>query len=217
MMVLSVILIFSVIMFGIPLMARVSLVLDSLKGASEPVQSTDASPVLPPRLSVSFEATNSAQISVDGYSNEGNTIEIFVNDKKVGKVVVSKEGTFNFSDIELTEGENTISAIATGTNGKKSSESEPLKVSYKKTPPNLEIESPKDGDSFSKDNKEIKIKGKTDPGSKVYINDRIAILSEDGKFEFNYVLSDGDNTLKIQAIDQAGNKKEVEVKVKYSP
>lgn len=198
-------------------MARVSLVLDSLKGASEPIVTSDQSVVLSPRFTPTYEATNSARISIDGFGNEGDTVEIFVNEEKLGKIVVSKEGTFNFSDIELKEGENMISAIATGANGKKSAEAEPLKILYKKTPPNLEIESPKDGDSFSGDKKDIVIKGKTDSDAKVYINDRIVILGDDGKFGFNYSLSDGENSLKIQAVDRAGNRKEMEVKVKYSP
>lgn len=215
-MVLSVGLIILVLVFGIPLMARVSLVLDSLKGASEPVQ-TETGVVLPPRFIPTYEATNSAKIAIEGYGNEGDTVEIFVNDTKADRIVVSKEGTFNFSDIELKEGENTITAIATGANGKKSAEAEPLTIIYKNSPPSLEIETPKDGDSFSGDKKDIVIKGKTDAEAKVYINERIVILGAEGKFEFNYSLSDGDNLLKIQAVDRSGNKKEMEVKVKYSP
>lgn len=195
-------------------MARVSLVLDSLKGASEPILTNNGA-VLPPRFVPTYEATNSAKISIEGFGSEGDTIEIFVNDVKADKIIVSKEGTFSFSEIELKEGENIITAIATGINGKKSSEADPLKILYKKTPPNLEIETPKDGDSFSGDNRDIVIKGKTDADAKVYINDRMAILESEGNFEFNYSLSEGDNTLKIAAIDEAGNKKELEIKCRY--
>ena len=198
-------------------MVKVSLVLDSIKGTSDPIVVNDQSVALPPRFIPNFEATNSAQITIDGYSNEGNTIELFVNGEKSGKVVVSKDGVFNFSDVVLNDGDNTITAIATGTNGKKSSETAPLKILYKKDPPKLEVDNPKDGDSFSGDSKDITIKGKTDLDTKVYINERIVIVSDDGSFEFKFTLSEGDNVIKIQAIDGAGNKKESEVKVKYSP
>lgn len=211
---MSVLLILGVVFFGIPLMARVSLVLDSLKGTSEPVQ-TENGVVLPPRFIPTYEATNSAKITIEGYGNEGETIEIFVNGEKRDKVVVSKEGLFSFFEIKLNEGENTITAIATGVNGKKSPETDALLVIYKNTPPSLEIETPKDGDNFSGEKKEIIIKGKTDTGTKVYINDRMAIMEEEGKFEFNYSLSEGENILKIYAIDEAGNKKELEIKCNY--
>lgn len=213
----SVILILAVVVFGLPLMIKVSLVLDSIKGTSEPVVVNDQSVALPPRFVPTFEATNSAEISIDGYANEGSTIELFVNNDRVGKVVVSKEGVFNFPDVKLSEGDNVISAIATGTNGKKSTEAEPLKILYKKDPPSLSVDNPKNGDTFSGENKDIVIKGKTDDNTKVYINERMAIVSDDGSFELRYTLSDGDNIIKAQAIDLAGNKKEVELKVRYNP
>ena len=70
---------------------------------------------------------------------------------------------------------------------------------------------------FEKDQSTVKVLGKTDPGVRVTVNGFWAVIDENNNFSYNLPLQNGENMIKIEAIDQAGNKTEKEIKVTYSP
>ncbi|MCE5223305.1 hypothetical protein LLG10_03835 [bacterium] len=72
------------------------------------------------------------------------------------------------------------------------------------TPPILEIEELPDP-VFEKN---LLIKGKTEPQATVLVNANPAIVNEDGSFTFALTLKIGPNTITISATDKAGNKNE---------
>lgn len=202
---------------GIPALVKFSAFLGDLKTSSQPITpQNEEGPLFPPRLEPIPDATNNPKLTISGFAQAGKEVEIFLNGESAGKTTVSSDGKFLYSQIALTEGENRIKAYAL--EGSKESEaSKTLFVIYKKNVPKLEVSQPIDGVSFSGENKTIRVEGQTDPDTMVTVNDRWAIVSSSGSFYLSYTLSDGENLLKIKAIDRAGNETTVERKVIYSP
>ena len=208
---------FILIVGGIPLFTKFSLLLTS--GGRDNTDNSGQSnslPLLPPHLEPVEEATNSDKINIRGYANPGETVQLVVNDRSLDKLLVGNDGKFLASDIMLDEGENKVSAKVIK-NDKESSPSDKLTIVYKKTPPNLDISEPNDNQNYFGDSKKAKVSGKTDPDTKVTINDRLEIVNNDGTFNDTIALNEGDNQIKIVAIDAAGNQTTINRKVTYKP
>lgn len=204
------------ITIGIPLLVRVSVLLGNLGGNTQ-ITDSDTTPPFPPILNPILEATNSAQLKVDGYAEPESTLNLFLNDEQIEEVLVARDGAFSFSDITLKDGANAIYAVAKDQGGNLSNQSESQTIVYKKTGPKLEIESPHDGQTYGRNQDEIIVKGKTDPDASIRLNDRFVSRKDDGSFEYPLILQEGETTLTIIARDQAGNETKTELKVTYSP
>ncbi|RJQ38911.1 hypothetical protein C4559_00130 [Candidatus Microgenomates bacterium] len=213
--------IFFLVKFGFPLLVNFSLLLMGSKNTTESSQKSSSFFVPPPVLDSITDATNSAQIKISGTSSEKQIIKLYINGEVIDKVTTQKDGTFVFEDVKLSQGENSIKvkAIIKDSSGdeKESDYSKSYSVIFKNSPPPLTADSPTDGQSFSKDENNITVSGKTDSGNKVTVNDFWAIVDGEGNYSYTLHLQNGENKLKIVAIDQAGNKTEVERKINYSP
>lgn len=200
---------------GVPFFTRISLL---LAGPSSKSQSGDTSStiLLPPRLEPVDEATMSSTINVSGFANEGVKVQLTVNGDDSDSTTIGKDGRFEFKDVTLHEGENTISARSEI--GKQASlSSDPIVITYKSKPPILDLAQPEDGRNYYGDDRNAIFSGKTEPGSKVSINDRLVIVNSDGTFTYTNQLSEGENHFKIVAQDIAGNETYLERKVTYKP
>jgi len=82
-------------------------------------------------------------------------------------------------------------------------------------PPKLEVTSP------SKDlvtsEPQLTLKGKADPQATLTINGQEVVVSDEGNFAFDYVLSDGPNALKFTAVNEFGRETEINRSVIYEP
>jgi ferric-dicitrate binding protein FerR (iron transport regulator) len=78
-----------------------------------------------------------------------------------------------------------------------------LGVLFDISPPKLEVSSPANGVKTDSDN--ILVRGKTEEGAKVLLNGK-ALTNNKGDFETTVPLIVGENSLKVEAIDGAGNK-----------
>lgn len=203
---------------GLPLLARVIILLASVGGGkSTTTNSTAFSEILfPPTFNPFYEATNSAKIILSGFTQPDTTVKIIINDTKEIKVNPEKGGEFIIKNITLKEGSNTIVAYTLKDN-KTSESTSPLTITYKKEPPKLEITAPRDGDKYEGDEKETTITGETDPENKVTVNDRMVIVNYAGKFSYTTSLSNGNNEYKIVSKDNAGNITTQELTISYSP
>ncbi len=156
---------------------------------------------------------NKDSISIEGKVTSDCTVNVYVNDKKVAELE-TKDRVFK-EEIELLEDENTISVSGT-IKGKETEPSVPIKVIKDKTPPKINITSPKEGE---KTNKEvINIEGNIEEQNldKVLINDQEIKLDAKGYFNKKLILNEGENIITITAIDLAGNETKVERKVYVS-
>ena len=124
------------------------------------------------------------------------------------------EGKFQY-ELALTEGENKIGAY-----GKDEAENESVvkeaKVVLDTENPGLELENlTEDMQVITKENQNHSIQGKTEPYSRMTINDRTVYVDSEGIFSTSYYLQEGDNILKFKIEDKAGNFTEKEFRVNF--
>lgn len=208
---------FLIFKFGIPLLANATLFISATKEETKKEKINDAkSYIQTPKLDPLQNATNSANIKISGEGSKNQTIVLYINKGLIDKINVDKNSKFVFKNVELEKGENIIQVRAIEKD-KKSNYSEEVIVVLKKDPPSLTIDSPSNDQSFSKEENTAKVSGKTDTTSKITVNDHWVIVDSGGNFSYNLPLKNGENKIKIVATDDAGNKKEEERKVNYSP
>ena len=170
--------------------------------------------VAPPTLNPVVEATNSAEIAVSGFGTKDQTIQLYLNNQRFDQTTVGSNNKFEFPNVTLQQGANTISAKAVTNSGKESSSSNTDNITYLSKPPSLTIASPQDGQGFSKGSTPtVSIKGKTDPGVKVTVNGFWAIVDDQGNYTYLYTLKNGDNDIKVVATDAAGDQTTTEIHI----
>jgi hypothetical protein len=209
------------LIYGQTLLVSFSVILAQLK--SESTQNNSAQEqntiyIAPPFLDPQPTATNSATIKISGTqsSNLSVQIKLYVNNELIDVTKTRTNNTFEFTDIKLKEGQNNIKAIASIQNNN-SADSNICTISYIKKAPSLSIDSPQENESYSGENNTAMIKGKTDLGVKIKVNDFLAITKSDGSYSYALPLHNGDNNIKIIALDEAGNITEKDLKITYSP
>ena len=209
--------IFVLFKFGIPALTNLSLFLSNFSNSSStPSNQTVTNAVInPPVLNQPFTATNSATISVSGQSLPKQTIQLFVNSAQVGSTTTNTDGTFNFSEVNLTQQQNTIQVKAE-VQGKTSDFSDSWTVSLLQKAPSLTIDSPHDGDTFDSSHPTVTVSGKTDPNAKVTVNGFWAIVDASGNYSYTLSLQNGDNKITVVATDAAGNSATQSITVHHS-
>lgn len=214
---LTIILGVTIVFVGIPLLVRLAMFLGDMRSPNLPIENSDSIPPSPARFNSSFEATNSATISLGGFAEPAANISLFLNQEFDTEVVVDNEGSFLFDKISLKGGDNLIYAIVTDEAGNESNKSTTINIVFDNQSPEIEISSPTDNQEFSQLKKQITISGKLNESASLSINDRTVILNSNLEFNYSYTLKDGENKIKITAVDEAGNKTEKELIVSYSP
>lgn len=207
-----IVVLFLVFKFAIPFL---SFLAGGSSTAGTDTNGSNQSYVAPPAINPMNSATNSAQVIISGLAQAHQQIEIYINDQKTDVQGTKDDGSFSFNTVSLNQGDNTIKVRAVQ-NNKTSDYSDPLTISYKNQPVNLTVDNPHDGDSFSKDQNNVIVSGKTDPDTKVTVNDFWAIVDDKGNYNYNLHLQNGDNQIKVIATDTAGNKTEKDLKVTFS-
>lgn len=84
---------------------------------SQYIMALDLTPPVIPVLDPIKSPTNERLVKVTGRAEPEATIEIFTNGKSQGKVSTDNEGKFSLAAVELEEGDNLITAIATNKKG----------------------------------------------------------------------------------------------------
>ncbi|MBD3366236.1 hypothetical protein GF360_02710 [candidate division WWE3 bacterium] len=155
------------------------------------------------------KAVNETKVNIKGMSAPKTKIELFVNGPKAGEVITDMSGEFLFTEVALNKGKNTLFAKANDT------KSETITIDYDDEDPEIEIESPKDGDKIENLNERIEIVGEISEKATIKINDRVAIQKPDNSFVFLLGAKEGEMEITIKATDLAGNTAEEKLKVTY--
>jgi len=212
---LTLILMITILFLGLPLLIRLAAFLGELKSTSEMIEIQDTTPPPPPQLYSLPKAISESQLKIEGSSEAGSAVTIYLNGRSVKEVIADKNSSFT-AQISLGGERNEITLQAQDQAGNKSQESERIVVIFDNLPPDLEILFPEEKD-FSTEEGQVKIQGKAEEEAKVFINGRLVILDQEGNFDYPLSLSEGENIIKIKAEDQAGNTTEKEIKITYSP
>ena len=202
--------------YGIPLISDASFLFGRVTSSPKTDDSSkkDEDKHVPsPDLDSLPKATKEQNITITGTSLSSLKVSIYLNGSKDNETEVSDDGTFEFS-VELSERDNIIKAKAFNDKGE-SDFSDSVSINYKKSGPELSIDSPSDNADLKGQNP-IEVKGKTDPDVTVTINDFQAVTSSDGTYSYLLTLKGGGNEIKAIAVDLAGNKTEKIIRVNYS-
>lgn len=182
--------------------------------SSSPAVTEDALPPQVPQFSAPVEATSSAELALTGFTSGKAKVYILNNGSEALTVDADEAGNFS-TTITLEQGENRISAYAKS-GDLESDVSRQFTTVFDNQKPEIEITEPTDNQSIQgKANQSTNIKGKTKPGAKVYLNDRLIFIQEDGTFETTHRLENGQNSLSFKVIDRAGNEAEKVVTVSF--
>lgn len=204
------------IFWGLPALARLTGLL--IKTDKTSTVADEQRPT-PPIFSDIPEATYSAQVRIAGYAQPGLDVILFLNGAEYDRKLVSESGTFSFDKVNLSEGDNAAYAYTATTKDLRSEQSKNYMIVVDTTDPTVTIDSPKPGQVFRGQSERItNIVGSVNElGSKVYVGERMVILSSDGKFSLTYQLVEGDQELQIRAIDKAGNEGDSTLKLRWEP
>lgn len=178
---------------------------------------TEKITLAPPVINIPYEATNTAQIDIKGYGTPGSRVKLYIDDEFKVTTDVLSDGSFIFEKVDLSLGTNNISGISLDEENKESLPSKVVKLIYDNEKPNLDISEPEDGKKIQGGDKKVKVSGKTDPGTQVFINNNLIIVDKDGNFNTDLTLNDGDNIIFIKAIDNSLNKTEIQRMINYTP
>lgn len=200
--------------FGLKVLVGFSLIVDRMRG-NTPQQQQAQEIILPPILDPLPEATNAATLTITGKSDAGLKIVLYIDEKESTTLPVESDGTFALTK-KLGEGDHTVSAKAKNDKDAISDLSNVVTVSIKRSKPELIVTSPGDGSRIVGDSNTLVVKGKTASDNTVTVNDRLAVVSNDGSFSLTYSMSEGENTLHIVATDPAGNEEREDRRVTYS-
>lgn len=214
--VLSILLLAFLIFLGVPLLARVVELVTTVNNDGQIVDSNDKTPPAPPRLFNMSSATKDDSVRIEGNTEAGATVTLYVNFSEK-ELVADASGNFS-TKVDLEKGENTIYATATDLNNNESQESQKYTITFDNEPPEVEVTKPTEDQQFTGSReKQITVEGTTEAGSQMTINGRVVIVGSDGKFTFPATLGDGENNFNIKSTDRAGNMTEIDVKVNYQP
>ena len=212
---LAILLFIVFITLGLPLVARVSTYVSGLRSDKDPIGVSDKTPPAPPFLKDVPEFTNKSSIKISGRSEEGATVTIYMNSSEK-EVLADKDGDFQFT-FGLLKGENTLSAKATDASGNESQETKEYEIVNDSENPEIVIEKPEDGASFSGNlERQLTIQGITEERATVTINERVIVVGSEGSFSYATTLSEGENVFNIKSVDRAGNETETTLSVNYS-
>ena len=208
----SIVLVVIVLTVGISSLGKLADFLDILfknKGEGESENTFVQSPI----LDTLPQATNSARLKISGFSSDGDKIEVYRDGDKIGEAPV-EGGRFAYEEITLSLGGNEITTKALNDKGITSDFSQAIHISFDKKEPSIVVDTPVEGQNIGGNNR-IKVQGQTDGDSQVFANGFLANVGSDGKFDVTVPLNEGENTIDVKAVDEAGNTKTVSVKVTF--
>lgn len=138
----------------------------------------------------------------------GRSVEIALNGVVIARADPDAAGRFA-QQLALREGENTV--VITLLQGSAAVSSTSATSVFDTIPPTLAIVRPKAGETVT--GPTIVVEGKTEPGSRVTVNERVVAAAPDGTFSESFNASTGALPIEVVTRDQAGNETKARVDV----
>lgn len=148
--------------------------------------------------------TSEKEISIEGTATPNTTAQLLNNDEAVNSAEVDDNGEFQL-ETELTEGENTLTVLTELDDGI-TIDSPPVTVTLDTTAPEVAIDIPVDGDKTNRETVTVEGTAQDDHLDYVEVNGAKANVDDDGQFTKRILLDNGENNIKVLAVDEAGNK-----------
>ncbi|WP_053217671.1 S8 family serine peptidase [Virgibacillus senegalensis] len=147
--------------------------------------------------------TNEEVVTVTGSAAPATTLTVYNNEEEAAVTEVGEDGTFS-AEVTLESGANSLTAVSSTDNGS-TDPSDPVVITLDQQKPGITITSPEDGE---KTNKEVvNVTGEVEEINldKILVNGQKADVGEDGAFSKRILLDEGENEIKVRAVDKAGN------------
>lgn len=206
-----------VIFIGSKFFIQIAVLLGDLRSSSSTIDKGDTIAPAVPRIFSDIEATNSASLNINGYAEPGATVILVKNGSEDLESLSGDRGVFEITDIKLKNGENELAVYARDASGNESGISQSIFVVLDTEAPELTVTSPKNGDEFYDDEREIIVAGEVDSEDvNVRVNGYIVTVDNEGNFVKRLQLIEGDNEIEVKAFDDAGNTVVEKLSVKYS-
>jgi flagellar hook assembly protein FlgD len=138
-----------------------------------------------------------ASLTIEGLTDPDAVVQL-AGDPKI--VPIDAEGRFNLKR-QLAEGSNQLQLSATDPAGNVATISREIILVTQ--PPEIAISAPAN-DSWTNENL-ITVAGAVPAGASLKVNGQEATVAENGQFEREVILQEGDNILRIEATDDVGN------------
>ncbi len=173
--------------------------------------------LLPPQIDPLPEYINTPKPEITGSALAGKTVKLFLDGNLIGETLSDKNGRFSFvPKNSIADGVHKLTAlVVSGSNESKLSWPVTFVVDTKE--PELVIESPTKDNKIKVDFDQqpfIVVKGQSESGVKVVVNNRLAPVKMDGSFSVKVpVEKEGNFIITAVATDKAGNTTHVELKV----
>jgi len=167
----------------------------------------------PPSIDVNLkdgDVLRSPFFVLSGHINSTNPATLLLNGKNIQ---VNADGTFS-KELTFEQGNNTLQFNLKDESGHEVNLT--VTVFVDSVPPKITVSSPTNWQKITTE--EVDVKGQTEVGASVKINDTPVTVNADGSFNFTFKIpSKGMYVIKVVATDQAGNESVVSVPVEYSP
>lgn len=170
-----------------------------------------------PVLNIPFEATANSEIEIKGSATPNSKVILYLDDQNIKETQTDENGLFTFQNVSLSIGTNNIYAKSVDDQNREGLPSKTLKVIFDNEKPQLILNEPEDDKKIQSGDKKVRISGKTEPGSKILINDSQVIVDKEGNFSIEQPINDGENLIIIKSVDLADNTTEIQRKVIYTP
>jgi len=154
--------------------------------------------------------TNQDKVTVEGMVGSDSIVNVYVNGVKANSIQTENR---RFSvEVSLPEDDTTIMLTAE-LDGKETEPSTPVRVIKDKVVPTLEVTKPLDKENVNVELVHV-IGNVADAHlDKLLVNGKEATLDEEGNFDEKVIVSEGENTITVKALDAAGNETVVERKI----
>jgi len=147
---------------------------------------------------------------LSGSVNSATPTTLLLNEKKIQ---LGADGTFS-RELTFEQGNNTLQFNLKDESGHEVNLT--ITVFVDSVPPKVTVFSPTNWQKITTE--EVNVKGQTDAGASLTINDMPVTVNADGSFDFsNKFSAKGIYVIRVVSTDQAGNQSVVSVPVEYSP
>jgi flagellar hook assembly protein FlgD len=142
---------------------------------------------------------------IEGTTEAGSTL--WINDQPQ-PLTVGPNGGFSVH-YRLREGENHVELTAIDPSGNAGSATRDVTLVLR--PPEIIVDNPPDGLWINQ--RLLSVQGRTLPGASLLVNGNEAALDDNGNFNVDVLLDEGENTVRLETTDQVGNETAVERQV----
>jgi len=162
-------------------------------------------PLQKPYINNLPDSYNKEKIDIQGITIPNVKVKLFLNSQSIEDTLSDSTGSFNFGQITIQPGINSFYVIVEDNKGKKSDKSNIEEIKFDKEKPPLNIDTPKNGETYKARVRTLKVEGKTELEATVRVNGILASIDFEGRFFTTISPEAGNNEVIIIATDRAGN------------